>query len=140
MRSLHLIDGYSKVTPEKMLESIEDLHFLKFFVPEGPERTMLLPLYVSMLESPQQRRAKLLEKRVVGPASDEELNGIWTALEKYRSQLPLIFKDMEGFKNDSGQYSLREFAGWGYFERYWRLAKLPLDSCSGNRSSSNVLS
>jgi LmbE family N-acetylglucosaminyl deacetylase len=107
------------VTRQQMLDSLNDYHYLKFFVPKGHYQDHCLPLYFKMLEDTSAKTLKASSETVL--ATEPELKNLYDALALYESQMLHIYKDYEGFLKDSYRYEKAMSGREVYEERYWSL-------------------
>ncbi|MEZ0262200.1 MAG: PIG-L deacetylase family protein [Alphaproteobacteria bacterium] len=107
------------VTREQMLASLNDYHYLKFFVPKGHYQEHCLPLYFKMLEDTSAKTLKANSETVL--ANEQELKTLFAALELYESQMLHIYPDYETFIKDSYRYERAMSGRDVYEERYWSL-------------------
>lgn len=106
------------ITPEQMMATISDYHYLHHFVPPGDFRDQCLPRYFKALEKPQ--TPKLHGSETSLTATPQEIEILWQGLACYASQMPFIYPDRETFLRDSQRYEEARSNSSDYIERSWQ--------------------
>jgi len=75
------------------------------------------------MKSPQPAHLLTLEAENLSTGDQRDILKIQEAVRSYKSQIPMLFNDMETFTRESAAYNRRLDGGALYCERYWRLLR-----------------
>ena len=131
LHEIGAITALQEIAPE-----LDVIHALKFFAEGLRTATMYKNVLVNkkerfryilraarILKSPQISSELKLEAKAISTTSSDDLTQITAAISAYKSQINMLYKDIETFSQESLAYAHSIDSNSIYAERYWKLIR-----------------